>query len=152
MVVEALSEQEQATAASASYAYWAWEKTQPLDSGIDPKDKEEVRIRMAMREARRHFVGQNGNYDVAVERLKHMVQWRQVRVLREFMMYVHGSTFFLTSTNITNRNRRLISCVIVLLNRQHTALSRLAFLRLPYRCPTRMSNFVFEWNVSLSMI
>jgi hypothetical protein len=76
--VEALSEQEQATAASSSYAYWAWEKIQPLDSGISPKDKEEVRIRMAMREARRHLVGQNGNYDVAVERLRHTAQWREV--------------------------------------------------------------------------
>jgi hypothetical protein len=84
MVVEVLSEQEQAIAASASYAYWAWEKIQLLDSGRDPKDREAVRIRMAMREARRHFVGQNGNYDVAVERLKHTVQWREVRALYVF--------------------------------------------------------------------
>lgn len=85
MVVEALSEQEQTAAASASYAYWAWDKVKPpLDSGPDPKDKEEVRIRMAMREARRHFVGNNGNYAAAVERLKLTLQWREVRALLAF--------------------------------------------------------------------
>jgi hypothetical protein len=84
MVVEALSEQEQVIAASTSYAYWAWEKLQPPDLKNDLNDdRKELRIRMAMREARRHFVGESGNYDAAIERLKHTVQWREVRSLLE---------------------------------------------------------------------
>lgn len=85
MVLESLSEQEQDAAASTSYAYWAWKKIQPSGPSSISKDSslrdEEIRVRMAMREARRHFVGQNGNYEAAVERLKHTVHWRKVCAL-----------------------------------------------------------------------
>lgn len=82
MVVEELTEEEQNFAARTSYAYWAWEQNQTPDgSSMDAGEKNEVRIRMAMREARRHFVGQGADYDSAVERLKNSVQWREVRFL-----------------------------------------------------------------------
>ena len=59
----------------------------PVSSSADDADtavssdteKNETRIRMAMREARRHFVGQGGDYDSALERFKRTVQWRKVR-------------------------------------------------------------------------
>jgi hypothetical protein len=94
MVVEELTEEEQEVAARTSYAYWAWQQLRtPLaqdcpaaadDAAVSVSsddDKDETRIRMAMREARRHFVGQAGDYDSALERFKKTLQWRKVREL-----------------------------------------------------------------------
>jgi hypothetical protein len=94
MVVEELSDEDQTIAAFTSYAYWAFEQiptgttttTSTTDEESDATRKA-MRIRMAMREARRHLVGQNGNYDVAVERFQHTVQWRKVRLFSLYLSF-----------------------------------------------------------------
>ena len=93
MVVEELTMEEQIVAARTSYAYWAWEQYQtqvPADCPEVTKananlfspesEANEMRIRMAMREAKRHFVGQSGDYASSLERFKHTVHWRKVRL------------------------------------------------------------------------
>jgi len=72
MVVDELTEEEQQIAARTSYAYWAAEQ-------LAPNEDDTRRIRMAMREARRHYVGENGNYATALERFKRTLQWRKER-------------------------------------------------------------------------
>lgn len=72
MVVDELTEEEQQIAARTSYAYWAAEL-------LAQKQDETKRIRMAMREARRHYVGENGNYATALDRLKRTLLWRMER-------------------------------------------------------------------------
>lgn len=95
MVEQELSEDEQHIAASTSYAYWAYDQhlrtesattTTMRSSAIPPHragntsdeyDRTELRIRMAMREAHRQYVGQNHQYHPAVTRLKQTLQWRK---------------------------------------------------------------------------
>jgi CRAL/TRIO domain len=98
MVVEELSDEDQTIAAFTSYAYWAFEQiptgtTTTTSTTVEESDatRKAMRIRMAMREARRHLVGQNGNYDVAVERFQHTVQWRKVRLFSLYFSFVESS-------------------------------------------------------------
>jgi len=89
MVVDELTEEEQELAANTSYAYWASVQlnSQPVEECPSeesaPANKlvvnDATRIRMATREARRHFVGQGGDYKSAVKRFKDAMQWRKVR-------------------------------------------------------------------------
>jgi CRAL/TRIO domain len=83
MVVEGISELEQCIAARTSYAFWAWEHLQVSSPDADatfPVETEfvEIRIQMAMREARRHYVGQSGDYESALARFKSTLEWREV--------------------------------------------------------------------------
>jgi hypothetical protein len=86
MVVEELSNEEQQIAAYTSYAYWAYEiiiknNNKNHNNNNDDNDASQfndLRIRMAMREAKRHYIGQNNNYHIALERLKSTIQWRNV--------------------------------------------------------------------------
>ena len=71
-LVEELSPEEQETAARTSYAYWRSSTSSPSDA--------EVRIRSAMKEARRHLVGEDGDFDKALENLKNTCRFRQVRM------------------------------------------------------------------------
>ena len=83
MVVEDLTAEEQQIAAGTSYAYWATQQLRttsttrllPCDETISSAQQ----IRMATREARRHYVGENGNYERALLRLKRSLQWRKER-------------------------------------------------------------------------
>ena len=72
MVVECLTDEEQLIAARTSYAYWAMEQ-------LCSDTTSSTSIRMAMREARRHYVGANGDFDRALERFKRSLQWRKER-------------------------------------------------------------------------
>jgi hypothetical protein len=88
MVVNELTEQQQETAARTSYAYFLWTKASDSSctanapsSDKPPDDDAEIRIRMAMREARRHLVGSQGDYDTAVLKLKNTIKWREVRAM-----------------------------------------------------------------------
>ena len=72
MVVECLTDEEQLIAARTSYAYWAMEQ-------LCSDTTSSTSIRMAMREARRHYVGENGDFDRALERFKRSLQWRKER-------------------------------------------------------------------------
>ena len=78
MVIDDLTEEEQRIAACTSYAYWAREQRhQQKQNNCDDVDDETKRVRMAMRAARRHYVGQNRDYDSALERFKSTLQWRK---------------------------------------------------------------------------
>lgn len=91
MVVEELTEEEQELAANTSYAYWASVqlsrqpvKECPSASSVSTELVDnDTRIWMAMREARRHFVGEGGHYENAVRRFKNALQWRKVRAYIE---------------------------------------------------------------------
>jgi CRAL/TRIO domain len=93
MIVEELSSTEQRIAACTSYAYWAYEMQtrihtqQPTTTTTNPSNSDDdndndksnsssIMIRMAMREAYRHYIGQNYQYDNTVRRLKQTIQWR----------------------------------------------------------------------------
>jgi len=91
-MVEELTEEEQEAAARTSYAYWlrstttaaaaatAAESAEPSsDPAADPRDDPSCpsdRFRMAMREARRHYVGENRDYDKASHNFKRTVRFR----------------------------------------------------------------------------
>jgi hypothetical protein len=86
MVVEGISELEQSIAARTSYAFWAWEHIRASSPDADvtlPLETEfaEIRVQMAMREARRHYVGQSGDYESALARFKSALEWREVRFI-----------------------------------------------------------------------
>lgn len=89
--MDELSDMEQSVAARTSYAFWAWEQlhsgASTCPSSTQPSNKQsvsmenstdEVRIRMAMREARRHLVGQDGDFASGLERFKNAILWRKV--------------------------------------------------------------------------
>lgn len=70
-MVDSLNEQEQLLAARTSYAFWAWEVLQS-----DGCTASELCIRMATKEAKRHYIAEDGNYDKALERMKGNLAWR----------------------------------------------------------------------------
>jgi hypothetical protein len=73
-MVEELGQEEQETAARTSYAYW-------IASSSDDKNdcpSDEIRIRMAMREARRHLVGEGGDEDKGLIALQYACSFRKV--------------------------------------------------------------------------
>lgn len=71
-MVNELTEQEQEIAARTSYAYWAASELKL--AGCPSKD---IRTRMAMREARRHLVGE-GSYDKGLIALRECCAFRIV--------------------------------------------------------------------------
>ena len=70
-LVEDLTQDEQETAARTSYAYWVVSSSNECPS-------EETRIEMAMREARRHLVGEGGQEDKALLSLRSACRFRKV--------------------------------------------------------------------------
>jgi len=104
MVIDDLTEQEQRIAACTSYAYWAREQRHQKQNNCDDVDDETKRVRMAMREARRHYVGQNGDYDSALERFKSTLQWRkekQVDLIRLCYSSSSATTLLESDTAVT---------------------------------------------------
>jgi hypothetical protein len=73
-LVEDLTQEEQETAARTSYAYWVASSSD--DKHECPSD--EMRIQMAMREARRHLVGEGGQEDKALISLRAACSLRKV--------------------------------------------------------------------------
>ncbi len=71
-MVESLTVEEQEIAARTSYTYW-------LVSSREGCPSEEARKRTAMKEARRHLVGEGGSYGKAIQRLKETCAFRKVR-------------------------------------------------------------------------
>ena len=72
-MVEELTPEQQEVAARTSYAYWA-------ASVSENRPSEQIRIRMAMREARRHLVGEDADYNKALESLRNTCQFREVSI------------------------------------------------------------------------
>jgi hypothetical protein len=72
-LVEALPEDLVEYAANTSYAYWY------LASSPESCPSEEVKIAMAMKEARRHLAYLAGDYDKALANLTESAQYRKVR-------------------------------------------------------------------------
>ena len=81
-MVEELTEEEQEQAARTSYAYWAWEQIAATG------DKACVRLKMATKEACRHYRAQNGDYKSALEHLKATIHWRKVRAQPRRMKFL----------------------------------------------------------------
>jgi CRAL/TRIO domain len=83
-MVGELTIDEQEAAARTSYAYWCWSsqflaKQQQQASTTQhsqQRDPDALRVRMAMREARRHYVGELHNYPSALDRLRQTCQFR----------------------------------------------------------------------------
>jgi hypothetical protein len=73
-LVEDLTQEEQEIAARTSYAYWVASSLK--DKHACPSD--ETRTRMAMREARRHLVGEGGQEDKALLSLRAACSLRKV--------------------------------------------------------------------------
>jgi len=95
MVMDELTEDEQQIAARTSYAYWAWEQLHN-DDDYD-KDRSKC-IRMAMREARRHYVGEHGDYETALKRFKTTLKWRKERQVDLIRLCFAGSSANFSST------------------------------------------------------
>lgn len=72
-LVESLSSEEQEIAACTSYAYWF---AQTYHQDQSPAD--DIRLRMAMREARRHLVKARHNETNALTHLCAGIQYRKV--------------------------------------------------------------------------
>jgi len=73
-MVSELTEEEQEITARTSYAYWT--ASELKQAGCPSED---IRMRMAMREARRHLVGE-GNYDKGLVALRACCAYRKVSV------------------------------------------------------------------------
>lgn len=90
-MVHELTVDEQETAARTSYAYWCWSQSRAQeqtlvgseddnDSGSireDQRDPGALRVQMALREARRHYVGELFDYPSALKRLRQTCQFRK---------------------------------------------------------------------------
>lgn len=94
IITKELTVEEQEIAACTSYAYW-WTVVQKCNSrgcttphtitttlsastSAEEEESSERRIRMAMKEARRHWVGCDGNYELTVQSLREMCRFRKV--------------------------------------------------------------------------
>lgn len=80
-MVNELTQDEQETAARTSYTYWLATLSQEHPSL-------EIRKRAAKKEARRHLVGERGNFDSVMARLRETCKFRKVRKTR--MKMRHG--------------------------------------------------------------
>lgn len=108
MVEEELSVEEQHIAACTSYAYWAYEQylknAEPPPSEADHDVvRQSLRIQMAMREAHRHYVGQNHQYQNTVTRLKQTIQWRKDTRIDLLKIAFTSATTLPTTTTIPIR-------------------------------------------------
>lgn len=82
-LVEKLGEDEQETAALTSYAYSiaaSSEQTCPSP---------EIRLKMAMRFARRHLVAENGDAELALSKMKSTLEWRKENRIDELRRCFH---------------------------------------------------------------
>lgn len=77
-MVETVSPEAQHSAACTSYAYW-FAKTYFKE---EDKPSDEIQLRMAMREARRHLVGSDHNEDAALNRFLVLCEYRIVSVVQ----------------------------------------------------------------------
>ena len=73
-----LSLEEQELAACTSYAYWFFQTYYDVNPSEEKTSSELLRIRMAMREARRHLVGASLDEEAALDRLRSCLQHRKV--------------------------------------------------------------------------
>lgn len=93
MITNDLTAEERELAACTSYAYWAWSKLQQQqgeDSSHDGNGQtagttttaaSAFQTTMAMKEARRHFLGEDRDYASALDKLKACLAWRKVRLV-----------------------------------------------------------------------
>ena len=94
-MVESLTADEQKAAARTSYAYWYLERegkrngqqggsSSSCNTSINDDDNDEfdfdvaTRMKMAMKEARRHLRAENNDFDTALHRLQETCQYRMV--------------------------------------------------------------------------
>lgn len=91
-LVEELTVPEQEMLAQTSFAYWYRSMTQPQQECSALED--EARKRTAMKEARRHFVGEGRDFTKALESLRNSCRYREVRThTKELSTRVHWSGF-----------------------------------------------------------
>ena len=88
-MVEIVSPEAQHSAACTSYAYW-FAKTYFKD---EDKPSEEIQLRMAMREARRHLVGSDHDEDVALDRFLVLCEYRIVSGIGILCRYFFTQTW-----------------------------------------------------------
>lgn len=74
-LVEALAEDLMDHAASTSYAFWYLSTQSNMDIEVTEEDK----LYAAMREARRHYVHMNHDFDKSLKSLTQSCQYRKVR-------------------------------------------------------------------------
>lgn len=91
-LVSELTLEEQELAARTSYAYWL--ASTSLSSC--PTDADDLRKKMAMREARRHLVGQKGDYDNALSSLRGNARFRKERHIDIFRTCFQTDTIYIT--------------------------------------------------------
>jgi hypothetical protein len=72
--VEELTPEHAECAANASYAYWLYQSQKNLCQ-LDESD-EALQMRFAMKEARRHFIGEDRHFDNALGKLKKAMEYR----------------------------------------------------------------------------
>jgi hypothetical protein len=73
LLLKELNEEELTEAANTSYAYWY------VASKAIERLPHTARMDAAMKEIRRHFVGEETNYDSALESLREALNYRKVR-------------------------------------------------------------------------
>jgi hypothetical protein len=76
-MVSQLSESELEHAARTSYRYYVASIAAERDPVTQIKPSDEERCHLAMRMARRHLVAENGDADLALEKMKNTIQYRQ---------------------------------------------------------------------------
>jgi len=73
-LVNELSPEQQSTAAKSSYAYWL---STVEDDFCILLDRDELKVQFAMREARRHYIGANRDYEKALKGLQEAITYRE---------------------------------------------------------------------------
>lgn len=74
-MVEALSPEHVDAAATTSYAFWVHQKDNPAASDGDEKEND-LRIKSAMKEARRHYIGEKKDFDKAKKAIEEAMNFR----------------------------------------------------------------------------
>jgi CRAL/TRIO domain len=75
--VEELTPEHAECAANSSYAYWLYyHQSQEKDVCQLKESDDELRMRFAMKEARRHYIGEDKNFDNALGKLKKAMDYR----------------------------------------------------------------------------
>jgi len=92
-MVLALSPEEQQAAACTSYAYWY------ASLHLEDLATKEAQLKMAMREARRHWMAADKMEEAATERFQYACRYRMVRTVKECVfVFVYICVYFMSQS------------------------------------------------------
>ncbi|KAL7578203.1 hypothetical protein ACA910_012631 [Epithemia clementina (nom. ined.)] len=149
-LVKELSSEEQEIAATSSYAYWLATIATKDDLGL-ALNRDEIRMRFAIREARRHYVGQDRDFNKALAFMKEAISLR-VEYRVDLIRWIHAANN-LDSTDLSVQEQDIVKkyrdFVVEELQRQLTVTTGLGrdnqavVIRFPRTSPeTEMESFL----------